>query len=92
MPLVFGCAPIVNAFATIYKQGTWGEVNAFFAAGLILAAVGAMTVLFFAPVQHKPAAAEKSAPLDQKPQDQKPQDDEPGEAAESEGRKNPAAG
>ncbi|MFM7074077.1 MAG: hypothetical protein ACKO38_20010 [Planctomycetota bacterium] len=61
MPLVFGCAPVVNAFVTIYKAGTWGEVNAFFAAGLILAAVGAMTVLFFAPVQHKPAGGEKHA-------------------------------
>lgn len=59
MPLVFGCAPVVNAFVTIYKAGTWGDVNAFFAAGLILAAVGAMTVLFFAPVQHKPAGGEK---------------------------------
>jgi hypothetical protein len=59
MPLVFGCAPVVNAFVTIYKAGTWGDVNAFFAAGLILAAVGAMSVLFFAPVQHKPAGAEK---------------------------------
>lgn len=59
MPLVFGCAPVVNAFVTIYKAGTWGDVNAFFAAGLILAAVGAMTVLFFAPVQHKPVGGEK---------------------------------
>lgn len=61
MPLVFGCAPVVNAFVTIYKQGSWGDVNVFFAAGLILAAVGAMSVLFFAPVQHKPAGAEAPA-------------------------------
>ncbi|MFO0904768.1 MAG: hypothetical protein U0939_17305 [Pirellulales bacterium] len=61
MPLVFGCAPVVNSFFTMYKQGTWGEVNAFFAAGLILAAVGAMTVLFFAPVQHKAPEKPKAA-------------------------------
>jgi len=88
MPLVFGCAPIVNAFATIYKQGTWGNVSVFFAAGLILAAVGAMTVLFFAPVQHKPAgAAEKPAPKDQEPQG----DDKSQETGGSEAEKKSAA-
>ena len=67
LSLVFGCAPVFNSFFTMYKQGTWGEVNAFFAAGLILAAVGAMTVLFFAPVQHK--APEKKEP-EKKPADE----------------------
>lgn len=58
MPLIFGCAPVINSFWTIYWTGTWGELSPFFAAGLILAAVGAMTVLFFAPTQHKPAGGD----------------------------------
>lgn len=59
MPLIFGCAPVMNSFWTIYWTGTWGELSPFFAAGLILAAVGAMTVLFFAPTHHKPAGEAK---------------------------------
>jgi len=49
MPLVFGCAPVVNAFLTIYWAGNWRDVSPMFLAGLILVAVGAFTVLFFAP-------------------------------------------
>ncbi len=74
MPLVFGCAPVVNAFFTMSKDGTWAQVNAFFAAGLILAAVGAMTVLFFAPVQHGPPK-KAAEPAGDKPADEKPADD-----------------
>lgn len=70
MPLVFGCAPVVNAFFTMSKDGTWAQVNAFFAAGLILAAVGAMTVLFFAPVQHGPPK-KAAEPAGDKPADAK---------------------
>ena len=58
MPLVFGCAPVVNAFWTIYWQNTWKDVSPFFAAGLILVGVGAVTVLFFTPAQHKPKGPE----------------------------------
>ncbi|MBI2825532.1 MAG: hypothetical protein HYX69_12685 [Planctomycetia bacterium] len=54
MPLVFGCAPVVNAFLTIYWAGSWKEVSPIFLAGLILVAVGAFTVLFFAPKSHGP--------------------------------------
>ena len=82
MPLVFGCAPVVNAFVTNYKAGTWGDVSAFFAAGLILAAVGAMTVLFFAPVQHKPAGGEKHGGGD-KTASAKPADDKAASGASS---------
>ena len=62
MPLVFGCAPVVNAFLTIYWAGTWREVSPMFLAGLILVAVGAFTVLFFAPkAKHGPPAAQAPA-------------------------------
>ncbi len=40
MPLVFGVAPVVNAFLTIYMAGTWKEFTpvrmSVFFAGLIL--------------------------------------------------------
>ena len=55
MPLVFGGAPVVNAFLTIYMAGTWGQVRPMFLAGLILVAVGGVTVLLFAPKPHRPA-------------------------------------
>ena len=49
MPLVFGGAPVVNAFVSIYRDKTWNEISPLFYAGLILVAVGAATVLLFAP-------------------------------------------
>jgi hypothetical protein len=50
---------VVNAFLTIYWAGSWKEVSPMFLAGLILVAVGAFTVLFFAPKAkpHGPASA-----------------------------------
>ena len=46
---------VVNAFLTIYWAGSWKEVSPMFLAGLILVAVGAFTVLFFAPKGHAPS-------------------------------------
>jgi hypothetical protein len=57
MPLVFGCAPVVNAFLTIYWKGTWGQVSPMFLAGLILVAMGAVMVMLFKPGPPKPHAA-----------------------------------
>lgn len=61
MPIVFGLAPAVSTLVTIYRNNTWSQINPFFAAGLILIAVGAVTVLSFAPKPGKPAAGH-SAP------------------------------
>ena len=44
MPLVFGCAPVVNTLFTMWYRKAW-SVNPFFAAGLILVMVGSITVL-----------------------------------------------
>ena len=55
MPLVFGGAPVVNAFLTIYLAGRMKEIGPLFLAGLIMVALGAVTVLTFAP--HAPTAA-----------------------------------
>ena len=53
MPLVFGCAPVVNVFVSMYfAKISWKELSPIFIAGLILVSVGAATVLMFQP---KPA-------------------------------------
>lgn len=65
MPLVFGGAPVVNTMTTILTTGSLGAVNPVFFAGLIIVAVGAVTVLVFAPKGgHKPmpAAAPSAKP------------------------------
>jgi hypothetical protein len=63
MPLVFGCAPVINTFFTMYFNRAKGlePISPFFAAGLILTAVGAATVLIFAPkVAAKPDHAKQA--------------------------------
>ncbi len=49
MPLVFGGAPVVNTFLTMYWTKTFRQVSPTFIAGLILVIVGAVTVLSFRP-------------------------------------------
>ncbi len=58
MPLVFGGAPVVNTFLTMYWSKSFKQVNPIFIAGLILVIVGAVTVLVFRPQGgHGPAPA-----------------------------------
>ena len=66
MPLVFGCAPIINTAFTMYFSGSWrnlGNISGgLYFAGLILVAVGAVMVLSFAPKPSKsPSAGSHSA-------------------------------
>ncbi len=49
MPLVFGGAPVVNAFLTIYWSKKMKEIGPVFLAGLIMVVLGAVTVLVFKP-------------------------------------------
>lgn len=59
MPLVFGCAPVVNTFVTMYMSKSYKDGGALFYAGLILVVAGATTVLVFNPANksaQKPAA------------------------------------
>ncbi len=49
MPIVFGGAPAINAFLTIYLAGRVKEVGPLFLAGLIILILGAVVVLLFAP-------------------------------------------
>ncbi len=49
MPLVFGGAPVVNTFYTMFMSKTYKQLNPLFLAGLILVVTGAVTVLIFKP-------------------------------------------
>jgi hypothetical protein len=50
MPLVFGCAPIVNvAVSMSFAKIPWSNVSPWFLAGLILVSVGAVTILVSQP-------------------------------------------
>jgi hypothetical protein len=49
MPLVFGCAPVVNTFVTMFLSKTFKQAGPLFFAGLILVIAGAATVYVFKP-------------------------------------------
>jgi hypothetical protein len=49
MPLVFGCAPIINTLVTIAHERTWQQVPPMFFVSLLVVITGAVTVLVFAP-------------------------------------------
>jgi hypothetical protein len=50
MPVVFGCAPVINTLATLALAHTpAGAVSPFFLAGMLIVAVGAAIVLMFGP-------------------------------------------
>lgn len=63
MPLVFGCAPVVNTFLTIHWSKAYRQVGPIFIAGLILVIVGAVTVLVTRP-SHGPAGHKTVAKAD----------------------------
>lgn len=50
MPLVFGSAPVVNTFVTMFMGKTFREANVIFFAGVIVVASGAAGVMWFKPV------------------------------------------
>ena len=52
MPLVFGGAPVVNTFLTMYWSKSFKQISPVFISGLILVIVGAVTVLVFRPHGH----------------------------------------
>ena len=87
MPLVFGCAPVVNTLFSIYMRRAWGDINPFFAAGLILVGVGSVTVLIAAPAPKKkpptPAVSEEGKSL-KKPIEEKIKEEVTEEKAEAE--------
>jgi len=55
MPVVFGCAPVINTLTSSLLQGvSLATVSPFFLAGMLIVGVGAATVLAFAPRGHAP--------------------------------------
>jgi hypothetical protein len=65
MPLVFGGAPVVNAFLTIYLAKRMKDIGPWFLAGLIMVLIGAVLVMVAAPHGGPPVAAKAVAPTDQ---------------------------
>lgn len=56
MPIVFGCAPVINTLTTLALHETrLDTVSPFFLAGMLIVALGAATVLAFGPRGHAPA-------------------------------------
>jgi hypothetical protein len=66
MPLVFGCAPVVNAIFTMWSRNKW-NVNPLFLAGMILVAVGAVTVIIGSQITWGTPAEAKEPPANKKP-------------------------
>ena len=55
MPVVFGCAPVINTLTSSLLQGTpLANLSPFFLAGMLIVGVGAATVLAFGPRGHAP--------------------------------------
>jgi hypothetical protein len=65
MPIVFGCAPLVSTTVSMYFNRTFNQMSPFFAAGLILIAAGAITVLLTAP-KSKPHGSHGAKPAEVK--------------------------
>lgn len=58
MPLVFGLAPVVSTFVTMWLTQTFQEAGPLFFSGMILVAVGTAGVLSFKPAQAPTSATD----------------------------------
>jgi len=63
-PLVFGGAPVVNAFLTIYLARRMREIGPLFLTGLVMVLLGAVTVLVAQPKKPTVQGAEAAATVD----------------------------
>lgn len=55
MPVVFGCAPVINTLTTsLFRGMSLSDLSPFFLAGMLIVGVGAATVLAFGPRGHAP--------------------------------------
>jgi len=85
MPIVFGCAPVVNTFVTMWMSRTVKNASLVFYIAVATVAIGAAGVLTFKPAP-KPVAPTTDAPVEatQETNEEKPADEEKpanGEAA-----------
>ena len=84
MPLVFGCAPVVNTFTTMATEQTFNLIQPAFMGSLVLVIVGAVTVLLFAPRGgHGPAPKSKPKKGKAKPAKQPPEEAQDRRSVES---------
>lgn len=60
-PLVFGLAPVVNSFLTIYLAGKMRDIGPLFLAGLVMVMLGSVTVLIFSSPHGTPAKSTAAA-------------------------------
>ena len=60
MPLVFGCAPIVNTLVTMAMTKTFRQANILFFIGILIVAIGAAGVLTFKPTSPKKASSDSA--------------------------------
>lgn len=58
MPLVFGCAPVVNTLVTMFMAKSFRQASSVFMFGVVVVAVGAAGVLVFKPSQQMVDAQE----------------------------------
>jgi hypothetical protein len=72
MPLVFGCAPVVNTFTTMLTTGTLNQISGVFVGALAMVIAGAVTVLVFAPKPAKPTGKPAEKPIAEKTAKEQP--------------------
>ncbi len=68
MPLVFGGAPVVNTFMSMFMSRTYKQAGPIFYAGLILVIAGAVAVLVFNPARPRGSSV-ATAPAEKAPAD-----------------------
>ena len=64
MPLVFGCAPVVNTLVSMTMNRSLKDANSAFLAGIVLVAIGASLVFITKPkatAHHEPASKETTS-------------------------------
>ncbi len=77
MPLVFGCAPIVNVIVTMwFTGGSFKTLHPAFIAGLMLVSLGAVMVLVFKPAPPKKPAHAAVQPAETEQHDEAATDTE----------------
>ena len=64
MPIVFGGAPVINTFLSMYMSKAWKQgINPVFFVGLVLVIIGATLVLMYAPRPAKGGPGKEAAKL-----------------------------
>ena len=61
MPIVFGCAPVINTLVTSWLNQSFAQIKPLFVFGLVLVALGAVGVLVNKPAQVKATVAKSES-------------------------------